>query len=107
MLSKSQSIHDNSGVVVVNIEELQVKKLEGGQSSALINLEETEDIDAYFPDEVCFLITLVGIQNKLYLRAHSHKEVTSCYTSCNHEREVNYIQLFNPSSIAHGLYVFI
>ncbi|XP_057527902.1 uncharacterized protein LOC130806725 isoform X1 [Amaranthus tricolor] len=51
LLSKSQSINDNSGVVVVNIEELQGKKLEGGQSSALINLEETEDIDAYFPDE--------------------------------------------------------
>lgn len=47
---QSQLIKMDSGVAI-DAEKLQGQVLEGGRFSALINLEEAEDIDAYFLDE--------------------------------------------------------
>ncbi|KNA17792.1 hypothetical protein SOVF_076890 [Spinacia oleracea] len=48
--SKSQLIKMDSGLEI-DVEELQGQILEGGRFSALINLKEAEEIDAYFLDE--------------------------------------------------------
>lgn len=51
--SKNQFLKKDSEVAV-DIEKFQGQILEGGRFSALINLEEAEDIDASFLDEVCW-----------------------------------------------------
>lgn len=57
--SKSQLIKMDSGLEI-DVEELQGQILEGGRFSALINLKEAEEIDAYFLDEVCLVINSVS-----------------------------------------------
>lgn len=56
--SKRELIRMDHGGVI-DAEKSQGHNFEGGRFSALLSLEEAEDIDAYFLNEVCLVITSV------------------------------------------------